>query len=232
MGPLKVLTSEHIRFANREEAGKLLARALMEEGLARPIVLGIPRGGVVVANRIAQEMDADLDLVFAHKLGAPGQPECAIGAVAEDGNVIVDRNLYFPISRAYLEEEKKNQLLAMENRKNAYRFVLPKLPLKNRTVIVTDDGAAMGYTLEAALGAVRSQKPEKIILALPVGPRETLARLAQLADETVCLVAPGWFEGVSQVYDDFPQAEDPQVLRILEKERERRSQSREESQTA
>ncbi len=232
MGPLKVLANEHSRFANREEAGNLLARALIQEGLPKPIVLGIPRGGVVVANKIAQEMDADLDLVFAHKLGAPGQPECAIGAVAEDGNVIVDRNLYFSVSRAYLEQEKKSQMLAMDHRKKAYRSTLPKISLKNRTVIVTDDGVAMGYTVEAALGAVRSQKPQKIILALPVGPKETLARLAQLADETVCLVVPGWFEGVSQVYDDFPQVEDPQVLRILEKERQRRAESIEKPQTA
>lgn len=232
MGPLKVLANERSRFANREEAGNFLARALIQEGLPKPIVLGIPRGGVVVANKIAQEMDADLDLVFAHKLGAPGQPECAIGAVAEDGNVIVDRNLYFPVSRSYLEQEKKSQMLAMDRRKKAYRSTLPKISLKNRTVIVTDDGVAMGYTVEAALGAVRSQKPQKIILVLPVGPKETLARLAQLADETVCLVVPGWFEGVSQVYEDFPQVEDPQVLRILEAERLRRVQSREEPQTA
>lgn len=233
MGSLKILSRENGHFANRQEAGRLLGRALTHERSSKTIVLGIPRGGLVIAKQVAQELDADLDVVFAHKLGAPGHPECAIGAVGEDGKGVMDSSLFFPVGRQYLEQEKKSQMIAMERRMKEYRAVLPKISLERRIVIVTDDGVAMGYTMEAALGSLRIQKPQKIILALPVGPKDTIERLARLADETVSLMVPAWFEGVSQFYQEFSQVDDLEVLRILEEERLRRTQPREKnSQTA
>ena len=189
------------------------------------VVLGIPRGGVVVAREIAHALDGDLDMVLAHKLGAPGNPELAIGAVCEDGRLFLDEEIssYMGVDDGYIKREKSRQMQELARRVNRYRSVLPKIPLSGRIVVVTDDGVATGATMQAALWAVRQEEPEKIVAALPVGPQETLEKLSHAVDETICLQAPPFFSAISQFYSYFNQVEDEELLKILQEENKRRS---------
>jgi predicted phosphoribosyltransferase len=208
------------------EAGDLLARQLKELQDQNVVVLGIPRGGVVVAREIAHALQADLDMVLAHKLGAPGNPELAIGAVCEDGKLFLDEEIssYMGVDDDYIKREKSRQLQELARRVKRYRSLLPKLPLAGRVAIVTDDGVATGATLQAALWAVRQEEPERIVTALPVGPQDSLEKLSQDADETICLQAPPFFSAISQFYSYFNQVEDEELLEILQEESKRRSE--------
>jgi predicted phosphoribosyltransferase len=214
------------------EAGDLLAHQLenvkiRESKFQIPlVVLGVPRGGVVVAREIAHALQADLDMVLAHKLGAPGNPELAIGAVCEDGKLFLDEEIssYMGVDDDYIKREKSRQLQEIARRVKRYRSVLPKIPLAGRVAIVTDDGVATGATLQAALWAVRQENPKKIVAALPVGPQETLEKLSRDADETICLQAPPFFSAISQFYSYFNQVEDEELLEILQEESKRRGE--------
>lgn len=190
------------------------------------VVLGVPRGGIVVAREIAHALQADLDMVLAHKLGAPGNPELAIGAVCEDGKLFLDEEIssYMGVDDDYIKREKSRQLQEIARRVKRYRSVLPKIPLAGRVAIVTDDGVATGATLQAALWAVRQENPKKIVAALPVGPQETLEKLSRDADETICLQAPPFFSAISQFYSYFNQVEDEELLEILQEESKRRGE--------
>lgn len=224
MGALRIIARRSEPFSGRAEAGQLLARELEKFRGQKAVVLGIPRGGVAIAEQIAQVLDGNLDMVLSHKLGAPGNPELAIGAVCEDGTLFVDEQTASCVGADddYIEQEKTRQLQEMARRVKQYRQVLPKIPLAEKLVIVTDDGVATGATMQAALWAVRQENPDKIIAALPVGPEDTLAKLSRDADETVCLQAPPFFSAISQFYLYFTQVEDQQLLEILEAERKRR----------
>ena len=230
MGTLRIISNSSEAFSSRMEAGELLARKLKEFEIRHstfeiPLaVLGIPRGGVVVAREIAHALDGDLDMVLAHKLGAPGNPELAIGAVCEDGKLFLDEEIssYMGVDDDYIKREKNRQMQEIARRVNRYRNLLPKLPLAGRVVVVTDDGVATGATMQAALWAVRQENPEKIVAALPVGPRDSLERLSQDADETICLQAPPFFSAISQFYSYFNQVEDEELLEILQEESKRR----------
>jgi predicted phosphoribosyltransferase len=202
MGKLRIVSSDDRPFEDRVEAGR----------------------GLVVARELARHIEADLDIVLSHKLGAPGNPELAIGAVAEDGRLFLHRDLVeqLDVDGGYIEREKELQLAVLAQRTRQARRVLPRAALAGRLVIVTDDGVATGATLQAALWAARQEKPKKLIAALPVGPRETIARLAEDADEMVCLRAPYSFAAVGQFYIRFEQVEDDQVARILAEEAARR----------
>jgi len=215
-------------FRSRMEAGELLAHQLTELQSQNVALLGVPRGGVVVAREIAHALDGDLDMVLAHKLGAPGNPELAIGAVCEDGRLFLDEEIssYMGIDDNYIKREKSRQMQELTRRVNRYRSVLPKIPLSGRIVVVTDDGVATGATMQAALWAVRQESPEKIVAALPVGPQDSLERLSQAADETICLQAPPFFSAISQFYSYFNQVEDEELLEILQQESKRRSESK------
>lgn len=225
VGKLNAVSAEHNYFLNRAEAGKLLAHELQEYKSEKPVVLGIPRGGVAVAWEIANDIGCDMDLLLCHKLRAPENPEVAIGAVTERGKVFIHEVAAFPfISREYIEKEKEYQIRSIQDRIKHYRAYLPKIPLKKRVVVVVDDGVAMGFTLEAALWAAREEKPRKLIAAIPVGPKETLERLTREADQTICLCVPEFFGAVSQFYLDFPPVEDEEVIEILRAESLRRIQ--------
>jgi len=226
MGTLRVISNSSQTFSSRMEAGDLLARQLKELQDQNVVVLGIPRGGVVVAREIAHALQADLDMVLAHKLGAPGNPELAIGAVCEDGQLFVDEEIssYMGVDDDYIKREKSRQLQELARRVKRYRSVLPKIPLAGRVAIVTDDGVATGATLQAALWAVRQENPKKIVTALPVGPQDSLEKLSQDADETICLQAPPFFSAISQFYSYFNQVEDEELLEILQEESKRRSE--------
>lgn len=202
-------------FADRRDAGRRLAAALGHLRERRPIVLAVPRGGVVVGRQVADLLEASLDVVVPRKLRAPFNPELAIGAVAEDGAVFVEEETGFGVGQAYLDGEIAVQRREVARRVEAYRAGRPLPDMAGRTAIVVDDGIATGATLVAALRAVRDRHPEHLVAAVPVAPPEGIARLAREADEVVCLSAPALFHAVGQFYDDFCQVEDDEVIALL-----------------
>ena len=224
MGQCRILSDSSDSFENRTEAGRLLAGELKSYEGKNPVVLGIPRGGLIPAREIANALSGELDVILAHKLGAPGNPELAIGAVVEGGKVFVDEDLLSRMgeSSEYIQDEKNIQMEVIEKRAGAYRAILPRVPLKGRIVIVTDDGAARGLTMMAALWAIRHDKPQKLICALPVAPPDTAERLSQYADEVLCLRAPEDFQALGQFYLRFDQVDDAEVLDILKQEAQKK----------
>jgi len=204
-------------FSSRVEAGKLLADKIKNIVSAKSIVLGIPRGGIIVANEIAKKLKLQLDIVLSRKIGAPLNPEFAIGAVSEDGNIFTDEDILRreKINKDYIERESKFQIQEIQRRIKKYRQVKEKISLKDKTVIITDDGVATGATMQAAAWSAQGDKPNKIIVALPVGPEDTLKRLKDSVDEVICLRVPDFFSAVGQFYADFPQIEDEEVLALL-----------------
>ncbi|MCJ7778537.1 MAG: hypothetical protein MUP16_09515 [Sedimentisphaerales bacterium] len=225
MGGLRIISESGKPFSGRIEAGLSLAQQLKDYHGQNTVVLGIPRGGVIIAQQIAVELEANLDIVLAHKLGAPGNPELAIGAVCENGKLFIDDRLisYVDTDKGYIKKERELQLQEIARRVKLYRGVLAKISLEARIVIVTDDGIATGATMQAALWAVRQEKAEKIIAAIPVGPQDSLEKLSGDADETICLQSPPYFAALSQFYLQFPQVEDEELLEILAAESERRN---------
>ncbi len=201
----------------------MLAQELQACGGQDAVVLGIPRGGLVVAGEIARALNADLDVVFTRKLRAPGNPELAIGAVAEDGRVVLDEVAASSVGAMsdYIESEKTRVQAEIARRVSMYRKIRPKVPLAGRFVIVTDDGVATGATMQAALRAARQEGPQKLIAALPVGPEDTLRKLAEYSDETICLRSPSFFDAIGRFYTEFEQIEDEALLGLLQEKAER-----------
>ncbi len=204
-------------FRDRQEAGARLAEALASFAGQRGIVLGLPRGGVVVGYEIARALKMPLDVVIVRKIGAPENPEYALGAVAENGEVLLDHEAIrlFGVSQAYLQSEIERQKAEIERRKQIYRAGRPLRPLKDLLVIVVDDGVATGFTMRASLRAVRAEGPAKLVVAVPVAPPESFQLLAQEADEAVCLHQPYPFFAVGQFYQDFAQTTDDEVVALL-----------------
>jgi predicted phosphoribosyltransferase len=225
MGTLQIISNSSKPFTNRIEAGQLLADKLEKLLSRKPVALGIPRGGCIVANQIALRLKADLDVVLTHKLGAPSNQELAVGAVSENGQLFVNKAVapYVGADDRYIEQEKARQLREIAHKVKMYRAVLPKVPLNGRVVIVTDDGVATGATMQAALWVIRQENPEQLILALPVGPEETVTKLSQDADETVCLRTPPYFDALGRFYRGFNQVEDEDLLKLLQQAGERRN---------
>jgi predicted phosphoribosyltransferase len=224
MGRLQILSRSGEAFRDRDEAGQLLGNALKFLAGKNAVVVGIPRGGMVVASALAQAVEADLDLILSRKLGAPGNEELAIGAVGEHGDLYVDKDMVdrLGVDSIYLEKVKQRQLEEIARRRTLYRKVLPKLPLKGRVVCLTDDGIATGATFQAALWAIRQEQPKKLLAAIPVGPEETVERLAKDADQMLCLKSPPYFDGVGRFYRHFDQVDDEDLLDILRMEQTRR----------
>jgi predicted phosphoribosyltransferase len=202
-------------FVNREDAAKQLASQLRGRAMQNPIVLAIPRGGVAIGAVLARELGAELDVVLARKLRCPGQPELALGAISEDGQVYLNPEVQPYAGQDYLAQEKKYQLTEIARRSRVFRGVRPAASLAGRTVIVTDDGIATGATMIAALQAVRGAKAHEIIVAVPVASPDRLAHVRRLCDETVCLLAPEDFWAIGQFYRDFRQVEDAEVRTLL-----------------
>jgi putative phosphoribosyl transferase len=206
-----------IMFSDRADAAHKLAAALQQVKLHNPLILAIPRGGVVTGAVLAQELGGDLDVVLSRKLRAPGQPELAIGAISEDGQVHLNRRAIeaLGVTNEYLQREKQHQLAEIARRKQLFRSVRPEAPISGRTVIVTDDGIATGSTMMAALQTVRPQRPSQLIIAVPVAPIDRLAEFEACCDKLVCLYSPAEFWAVGQFYEDFPTVEDEQVVELL-----------------
>lgn len=204
-------------FRDRAEAGRRLASELKFRPLHDPLVLAIPRGGVVTGAALARELGADLDVVLARKLRAPHQPELAIGAISEDGQVTLNPQTegLLNLTEDYLGEESRRQLAEIARRRTLFREVLPQAAVHGRSVIVTDDGIATGSTMIAALQSVRQQQPRDLIVAVPVASPERLEDVRRWCDEIVCLLIPQSFQAVGQFYLDFAQVEDAEVVRLL-----------------
>lgn len=204
-------------FANRQDAAFQLAQRLTRRALLDPVVLAIPRGGVVIGAVLARKLKAELDVVLARKLSAPGQPELAIGAVGEDGDICLNENASgLPdLDAEYLQHERARQLAEIAGRKPRFRAAHPAACLHGRSVILTDDGIATGSTMIAALHVVKRQLPREVLVAVPVAAPDRLAEVAKLCDGVVCLVAPKDFAAVSQFYGDFGQVEDEEIIQLL-----------------
>lgn len=206
-------------YRDRTDAGEQLATAL-ESAVSPeddPLVLGVPRGGVPIAAVVAERLGGDLDVLVAHKLGAPGNPEFAVGAVAEDGSVVVDDGVIraYRIPDAYVQEETARQLAEVRRRAKLMRGDRPATPIADRVCIVVDDGVATGATLEASLRLVRALDAARVIAAVPVGPPETISRLAGVADAVVCPLQPARFVAVGGWYQRFEQVSDAEVIAQL-----------------
>ena len=203
-------------FSNRDQAARLLAEKLVAYQGRNPLVLAIPRGAVPMAKIVAEALGGEFDVVLVRKLGAPGNPEFAIGAIDETGWAYLGP--YAAMAGAdsgYIERIKAQELATIRKRRAQYSPLHPPIDPQGRIVIVIDDGLATGSTMLAALHALRSRAPQKLVCAVPVAPPDTLERVGEKSDEVVCLHAPENFQAVGQFYADFGQVEDEEVIALL-----------------
>ena len=208
-------------FRNRVDAGKKLAEKLLQFRGMDVVVLGIPRGGVVVANEVAKALGASLDVVVTRKIEAPGEPEYALGAVTQDGEVIMDRQAAESLgaSPAYLEDQVRKKRIEVKERLARMRGDAPYPPLEGKVVIVVDDGIATGSSVEAAVMSVRKMHPKEVVVAVPEAPTDAVETLSEDGTKEVSLETPGSFLAIGEFYEDFAQVEDLEVKRILDQSR-------------
>jgi putative phosphoribosyl transferase len=210
-------------FQDRQEAGRRLAAALAHLAPTRPLILALPRGGVPVAFEVARALNAELDLLFVRKLGAPGYAELGIGAVVDgaDPQLVLNEDVVRQLAPTpnYIRAEMRRQLEEIERRRHVYLGGLPSIEIARRTVIVVDDGIATGGTMKAALKGLRKSGPVRLVLAVPVAPGESIAELAGECDEIVCLAQPAPFNAVGMHYARFDQTSDEEVIRLMREAR-------------
>ena len=207
-------------FIDRNDAGRRLAKALLSYKGRKPVVLALPRGGVPVAAKVAEALNAPLDLLLVRKIGVPFQPELAMGAVVDGTSPVTVRNEDVIALSGVSEQEfvtvRDRELVEIERRRKIYLGDRPHPELSARIVIVVDDGIATGATTRAALQAMRLRKPSKLVLAVPVAPTDTLRKLKDEADEIVCLEDYENFGAIGLFYSDFRQVSDAHVIALLE----------------
>jgi putative phosphoribosyl transferase len=203
------------RYRDRVEAGRALSAQLRHHAHRDAVVLALPRGGVPVADEVARALAAPLDVMVVRKLGFPGHRELAVGAIASGGARVLNPEIAELIHPDALAEIERRERRELERRERAYRGSRPLASLAGRTVILVDDGLATGATMRAAVAAARSQRPARVVVAVPVGPPETVAALARDADEVVCPMTPASFYAIGLWYDAFPQLGDDEVQEIL-----------------
>jgi len=221
-------------FRDRTEAGRVLAHRLAAyANYPNALVLALPRGGVPVAFEIAEALNLPLDIVVVRKLGLPGHEEFAMGAIASGGARVLNQDLIRQLS---LSDEIIEQIVAreqreLERRERTYRGQRPVLDVRDRIIIIVDDGLATGSSMRAAIAALRQKQPAKLIVAVPVGARITCSELEAFADEVICLETPENFSAVGLWYGDFSQITDEEVIDLLERNR-KNSEARNISQEA
>ena len=211
-------------FADRAEAGHRLAKSLAQyRGKPNTLVVALPRGGVVTAAAIAEDLDLPLDVLVVRKLGTPRHEELAMGAIGPGGVRVLNEEIIesFRVDDDVLEAVTRGEREELQRRERLYRGNLPPLAFAGKTVIVVDDGLATGATMSAAIAVIRSHKPARIVLAVPVAPVETIDHFHRLVDETAYLETPEPFQAVGYWYVDFAPVEDDEVVRILERMRSR-----------
>jgi predicted phosphoribosyltransferase len=223
MGKLHIISRSSHPFSDRKEAGVLLGNELKKLGIEKekPAVVAILRGGLIVAREVVRILKGNLDIVLSRKLRSPFNPELAIGAISENGELFINERIasQIGIRPQYIDEEKKKQQHVIAERVSYFRKDFPKIGLKDRYVIVVDDGIATGATMEATVWSIREEKPQTLMVALPVGPEDSLRRLANDADFVLCLRVPEFFSAVGQFYQKFDQTENEEVLKVLIEER-------------
>lgn len=204
-------------FLDRADAGRRLAERLMAEGIRADLVLAIPRGGVVVGAEVASALGVPIDVIVPRKIGAPHNPEYAVGAVTEDGTVIYDEQALqaLGLSPDDLAGEVDRQVQEIARRTKLYRGGAPRTTWTGKRVILVDDGIATGLTTLAALRSLKKWQPREVILAVPVAAREALAMLRPEVDRLVCLLVPDLFFAVGQFYHEFGQTTDEEVVALI-----------------
>ena len=210
----------HALFENREEAGRALAVELSEyQGRPDAVVLALPRGGVPVGYEVAAALRVPLDVLPVRKLGTPGQEELAMGAIAAGGVEVLNDQVVkeLLISRPTIDAAARAEQRELDRQALTYRSGRPPTPLTGRTVILVDDGLATGSTMHAAVLAARKQQAQRVIVAVPVAPPQTVDKFGKIADEVVCLMQPEPFRAVGCYYREFPQIQDAEVCELLEK---------------
>jgi len=208
-------------FKNRSDAGRKLAKALVGYKEQRPIILALPRGGVPVAAEVASVLDAPLDLILVRKIGAPFQPELAMGAVVDGGAPIIVRNedviKFAGVDESEFKAICERELTEILRRRQLYVGDRLRAEISGRIAIVVDDGVATGATTRAALRATRMRNPKRLVLAVPVAPTDAVTDLRSEADDVVCLESYGFFGAIGAYYADFSQVSDDEVIDILER---------------
>ncbi len=216
-------------FKDRVSAGRQLAAEVARLKLDNPIVLGLPRGGLPVAAEVARMLDAELDAIVVRKLGAPYQPELAMGAIASGGIRVLNEEIFSEISAsspaavAQVERKEKKEL---ERREALYRGARPFPDLHGRQVILVDDGIATGSTLRAAIAAVRAMSPAAITVAVPTAPARVVREISKIVEHVVCLESPKYFVAVGNWYRDFSQVDDAAVRRLIDAAHKKRGRVR------
>lgn len=205
-------------FADRRDAGVKLAIELEKLSVQRPIVIAVPRGGIIVGAEIARSLHAPLDVVISRKIGTPGNPEVAIGAVTPDGEVVFNQRLMkaYKFTPQDLDKEISIAIQELGSRLKRYSMGKRSLDWKDRTVILVDDGIATGFTLAATIEYVRKQQPAGIILAVPVAPAVVAKEMQTKVDQLICLITAEEFYAVGQFYENFDQTEDAEALSLLQ----------------
>lgn len=207
------------QFADREDAGRQLAKAVAALNLEHALVLALPRGGVPVAFEIARALQAPLDLLLVRKIGAPGHEEYGLGAVVDgdDPQIVLNDEIMRLVDppAGYVESQARRELAELERRRKAYLGSRPPVPLTGRTVIVVDDGIATGVTMTAALKGLQRTSAARVILAVPVAPADVIDALKREVDDIVCLATPDPFSAVGLHYEDFGQTTDDEVVTLL-----------------
>ncbi|WP_339546736.1 phosphoribosyltransferase [Pseudomonas sp. RA_35y_Pfl2_P32] len=226
--------SRQTTLVNRIEAGRRLVEPLLKYA-HRPevIILALPRGGVPVAYEVATALQVRLDLMLVRKLGVPSNPEFAMGAIASGGIQILNDDALraHPLDRASFEAVVARETQELSRREQAYRGARPPLRLKDQVVILIDDGLATGASMMAAVHAVRAQAPSRIVIAVPVAPRETLEAMQYEVDEVICPLVPEWMISIGYWYMDFPQTSDEEVIDLLQRAWQRESAADAAAQT-
>lgn len=205
-------------YRNRQEAGKILAEELSHyKGQPGLLVLALPRGGVELAAEIASALNAELDILVVRKMGIPGLEEVAMGAIASGGVEVLNKDILpeFDIAQDAVEKVRQDETKELNRREMAYRGDRPIYDVRDRSVIIVDDGIATGATIQAAVRSLKGRQPRRIVIAVPVAPPSSLRDLREMVEEVVCPLVPENFQAVGQWYENFPQTTDNEVRKIL-----------------